>query len=126
MHPTDIARQAYEAFSTGDMETIGGLLASDTVWHINDVAPLNGDKTGVEGVFGFLGSLMEMTGGTFGIKVNEYLGNDTHAAMLIHESAERDGKTLSASAVHVMRIQNGKVAEFWASTADPANTAFWS
>ncbi|GAC1445051.1 MAG: hypothetical protein NVSMB55_23850 [Mycobacteriales bacterium] len=126
MQPIDVARQAYTAFGTGDMETLSGLIAADTVWHINDVKPLNGDYTGVDGVFSFLGSLMEVSGGTFAIEVQQYMGNDSHAAMLIEEKAERNGRSLAASAVHVMRMQDGKVAEFWASSADPANEAFWS
>jgi ketosteroid isomerase-like protein len=126
MQPTDVARQAYGAFATGDMAILGGLLAPDTLWHINDVKPLNGDKNGVDEVFTFLGSLMEISGGTFGIEVREYLGNDSHAAMLIQETAQRDGKSLAATAVHVMRMQDGKIAEFWASSPDPANEMFWS
>lgn len=126
MQPIDVARQAYGAFAAGDMQTLGGLLADDTAWHINDVKPLNGDHTGVDGVFTFLGSLMELSGGTFAIEVREYMGNDTHASMLIEETAQRDGKSLAAPAVHVMRMHEGKIAEFWASSPDPANEAFWS
>jgi len=32
MQPTDVARQAYAAFSAGDMLALGELLAPDTVW----------------------------------------------------------------------------------------------
>lgn len=63
MQPTDVARQAYAAFGTGDMLTLGELLSPDTVWHINDVKPVNGDYHGVDGVFGFFGSLLEPPAG---------------------------------------------------------------
>jgi ketosteroid isomerase-like protein len=126
VQPSEIAQQAYAAFGNGDMPGLGALLAADTVWHINDVKPLNGDKHGVDEVFQFLGKLMEISGGTFAIKVNEFMGNDSHASMLIEETAQRDGKSLKAAAVHVMRMVDGKVAEFWASSPDPANEAFWS
>ena len=126
MKPSEIAQQAYAAFGSGDMPGLAELLAPDTVWHINDVKPLNGDKHGVDEVFQFLGKLMEISGGTFAIEVREYMGNDTHAAVLIEETAKRDGKSLSSPAVHVMRVQDGKVAEFWASSPDPATEAFWS
>ena len=126
MQPIEIAKQAYAAFGVGDLDALGALMASDTVWHINDVKPLNGDYKGVDEVFRFLGGLMEASGGTFAIEVSEYMGNDTHAATLIHESAQRDGKTLASPAVHVMRIVDGKIAEFWASSPDPANESFWS
>ncbi len=126
MQPTDVARQAYAAFSAGDMLALGELLAPDTVWHINDVKPLNGDYQGVDGVFGFLGGLMEASGGTFVIDVREYMANDSHAAMLIHQTAQRDGKALASPAVHVIRVVEGKIAEFWAASSDPASDAFWS
>lgn len=125
MQPTDIARQAYDAFGTGNMPALRELLSPETVWHINDVKPLNGDYNGVEEVFRFLGGLMEASQGTFAIEVQEVMGNDSHAAALIHETAQRDGKSLSSPAVHVMRMSNDKVVELWASTTDPANEAFW-
>lgn len=124
MEPIDVARQAYSAFGNGDMDGLGGLFAADTVWHINDVKPLNGDYRGADGVLQFLGSLMEATGGTFAIEVREYMGNATHAAMLLQETAQRDGKSLASPAAHIMRAHDGKIAEFWASSPDPANEAF--
>ncbi len=45
MSPTDVARQAYPAVSTGDMQGLGGPLAADTVWHIHDAKPLDGADT---------------------------------------------------------------------------------
>jgi len=45
-------------------------------------------------------------------KDREYMGNDSHAAMLIHQTAQRDGKALASPAVHVIRVVEGKIAEF--------------
>jgi len=95
--PTDVARQAYAAFGTGDIVSFGELLAPETVWHINDVKPVNGDYQGVDGVFGFFGSLLEVSGGPFVIDVREYMGNDSPAEVLIHQTAQRDGKAPSVT-----------------------------
>ena len=68
---------------------------------------------------------MELTGGTFRLEVHDVMGSDRHAAALVHETAERDGRTLDASATHVIQVSNGKVTRFWGSTSDPDNLAFW-
>ena len=125
--PADVARAAYDAFSTGDMEALGALLAPDTRWQIGDVPPLNGEYVGAEQVFGgFLGPLMELSGGTFRLEVHDLAGTDVHAMAVVHETAEREGRTLDAYHAHVFQVADGKVVRFWASTADPsADQAFW-
>lgn len=125
-NPVDVAGEAYEAFAKGDLEGLGALLAPDTLWRIADVGPLDGEYRGTENVFGFLGALMEATGGTFSIEVVELFGSDTRATAILRERGKRHGRTLDASAVHVMRVEGGRIAEFWAMTADPANFEFWA
>jgi ketosteroid isomerase-like protein len=58
-------RRAYDAFAAKDMATVSELIANDTVWHIGGDSHLAGDYKGKDAVLGFLGKLMERTGGTF-------------------------------------------------------------
>lgn len=124
--PLEVLTAAYSAFGAGDMATLGGLLADDTAWQIADVAPLDGEYRGREAVFGFLGALMEQTGGTFSIDPIATMGSETHASAFIRETATRQDRHLDATAVHVFEVTGGKVTRFYASTSDPANHTFWA
>ncbi len=125
--PTDVARAAYDAFAKGDLEGLGALLAPGTRWQIGDVPPLNGEYVGQEQVLGgFLAKLMELSGGTFRVEVHDLAGTDRHAMAIVHETAERDGRTLDAYNTHVFQVEDGKVARLWAAAPDVAAAeAFW-
>lgn len=122
----DVLTAAYTAFGAGDMAALGALLAKDTVWQIADVAPLDGEYRGPEAVYGFLGALMAQTDGTVAIAPIALMGSDTHASAFIRETATRQSRELTATAVHLIEVINGKITQFSASTSDPANTAFWT
>lgn len=47
----DLVRSAYEAFGSGDMDTVTRLLA-DTEWHEAEGMPYNGTFTGAEAILG--------------------------------------------------------------------------
>ena len=120
-------RRAYKAFSAGDMETIGGLIADDTVWHIFGHHHLAGDLKGKAAVFEFFGKLMAETGGTFRLEVHDVIANDEHSIGLVTERAEKDGKKWESRAVHVIHTDSeGRNKEFWAFQEDQAaEDAFW-
>jgi uncharacterized protein len=94
-------RRSYKAFSAGDMETIGGLMADDTVWHILGHSHLAGDLRGKDAVFGFFGKLISETEGTFRLEVHDVLANCEHSIGLVTERAEKGGKKWESRAVHV-------------------------
>ena len=127
-HPNvEQARRGYEAFATGDMATLTGVIADDVVWHVTGAGPLSGDYHGRDQVFGFFGRLAEETGGTFRLDVHDILANDEHTAVLATLSASRGGKSLEVPVVNVSHNRDGKITEFWASTTDPQATLdFWT
>jgi ketosteroid isomerase-like protein len=120
-------RRSYQAFSAGDMETIGGLMADDTVWHILGHSHLAGDLKGKDAVFGFFGKLMAETEGTFRLEVHDVLANGEHSIGLVTERAEKGGKKLESRAVHVVHTDSdSRTKEFWAFQEDQAAAdAFW-
>jgi ketosteroid isomerase-like protein len=118
-HPNEeIVRKGYAAFSTGDMEALAVLLAPDLVWHALGRNPLSGDYRGVDQSLGFLGRLVEMTGGTLRVEVHDVLANDQHGAALVRSHAERAGRTYDANEAHVFHIRDGLVTEFWPLSSD--------
>jgi uncharacterized protein len=116
-----LTRRGYEAFGTGDMATVGELMADDVVWHVGGNSPLSGDYKGKDAVFGFFGKLMEVTGGTFKLDVHDILANDEHSVTLVQATAEKAGKKLDNKGVHVThRDSEGRIKEFWAFDEDQA------
>jgi uncharacterized protein len=113
------SRRAYEAFSKGDMATVGELMADDVLWHVGGTSPLTGDYKGKDAVFGFFGKLMEVTGGTFKLEVHDILANDEHSVTLVRVTAEKNGKKLDSKGVHITHPDSeGRVKEFWSFDED--------
>jgi hypothetical protein len=126
-HPdAELLRQGYDAFSRGDLETVGALFDDAIEWHVTG-GPLVGTYKGTQQVFGFFGQLFERSGGTFRLEIHDMLANDEHVVVLLRERAEREGRVLDANAVHVWHIRERKAAEFWGIPADvDAFDRFWS
>jgi uncharacterized protein len=127
-HPNiDQMRRGYAAFASGDLATLGELMADDVVWHVRGAGPLSGDYHGRDQVFGFFGRLAEETDGTFRLDVHDILANDEHSAVLATLSATRNGKSIEVPVVNIEHMRDGKGTEFWLATTDPEATLdFWA
>jgi uncharacterized protein len=127
-HPNAaLLRRAYQAFGDGDLATVGEVLDDEIVYHFGGRSPLAADYKGKEQVFGFWGRQFELSGGTLRIIPSTIVAGDEYAFALVHATAERDGRTLAAPGVNVIRLRDGKAIEFWSYTADQyAVDQFWS
>lgn len=127
-HPNaDAVRSAYQAFNTGDIEAVANFIAEGGVWHITASGPLTGDYEGRDAVLGFLGRLMEETGGTFKTEVHDVVGDDGHAIALLDVSATRNGKSAAAKQAAVYHIEAGQTTEAWFLYDDgPAMAEIWT
>ena len=65
------------------------------------------------GFAAFIGKVMARSGGTFREEVRDVLANDQHGVALLFHSLQRDGRAIEYRTVHVWRIRNGKLAEWW-------------
>lgn len=122
------ARRAYEAYDRGDMAAISDQLANDTVWHMGGSGQLAGEYRGKDAVFGLLAKIMELSGGTFKLKVHDVLANDDHVVTLASQTAERDGKRFESNVIHVSHPDSeGRTKEFWVFQENQAEAdAFFS
>lgn len=127
-HPNEeLLRNAYEAFSAGDVDGAMAVFSDNIRWHVEGHTPLAGVYIGHDEVLGFFGALVERSGGTFSLEVHDVLANDEHAVVLVRERAEREGKTLAVTGAHVWHVSGGKATEFWALSTDlDAVDEFWS
>jgi uncharacterized protein len=123
-----LLRKGYDAFATGDLDTIRGILDENVVWHIGGRSPLSGDYKGIEEVFGFFAKVAELSGGTFRIEVHSGMSDGgEHTVALTRNTGEREGKRLDDNSVAVYHVAGRKVTEAWFHPGDAyATDEFWS
>ena len=119
-HPNeDQTRQGYDAFAKGDLETVGGFMAEDIVWHVLGRTRLSGEYRGRDEVFGYFATLVQEFGGTLRIEVHDVMANDVHAAALTTIRAER----IDQKGVDAYNMSNGKATEAWTFVEDQEEVA---
>ena len=123
----DVIQSAYEAFGRGDVPAVLERFAPDIQWHIPGRNPLAGTYKGHDEVVGFFTQLMERSGGTFGLEIDDWLASDQHVVVLVRETGERNGKRLDVTGAHIWRLHDGKAVDFSFGSADQhAQDDFWS
>lgn len=118
-HPNeDLLRRGYEAFGSGDMDTVLTLFDDGIVWHSGGSNQVTGDYRGHPEVMGFFGKLMELSGGTFRVEIHDVVANDTHGVVLVTVHGERDGQTLAVRSADIWHLADGKATEHWTFAED--------
>jgi ketosteroid isomerase-like protein len=113
-HPNaELFRRGYQAFQSGDLDTVRTLFAPYIVWHVPGHNHLAGDFRGVDAVIDLFMRNFSETNGTFKVDVHDILGNDEHAVALASISGQKDGKSISDKYTHVAHMKDGKVTESW-------------
>lgn len=127
-HPhVQLVRDGYAAFAASDLDGIRALFHPEITWHIGGRSPVTGDYKGLDAVFGFFGKVLEWTGGTLRNELHDVVANDDHAVALLTQTAEHNGKKLSARFAHIQHITKGKVTESWYFPDDSyAVDDFWT
>jgi hypothetical protein len=74
-----------------------------------------------------LGRPGQLSAGTHRLELHDVIGNDDHVVALATARAERAGRQLESSVVHVFHVRDGKVTEAWTYHADLySHDDFWS
>jgi uncharacterized protein len=107
-----IIRKAYDDFAKGDVPAVFAVLDARMTWQVPGHGPLAGVYTGHEQIGGFFARTMELSAGTFSIKVHNVLADGDLVVVLVTVSAERNGASASFAEVHVWRMRDSKVIEF--------------
>lgn len=128
-HPNaQLLRQAYDAFASGDIPTVLGILADDITWHVPGRSPLSGDYKGHQGVLDFFARCQELSDGTLRVGADEILLADGERVVVLSTlSAERHGQFWSSPEVHVWRVVDGTALEFREFQGDQGSEdEFWA
>ena len=107
-----IIRRGYEAFNSGDMETLTEIFDEDAAWHLPGRSSLAGDHEGRDAAFAYFARLGQESGGTFQAEVQALIADDADRVVGIQRStAERDGKRLSVGDCIVFQLKDGRVID---------------
>jgi ketosteroid isomerase-like protein len=122
-----VVRRGYEAFNSGDIETLKDLFAPDAVWRVGGSGGLAGVKQGKEEILAYFGELFSRSGGTVKAELQDVIAGESHTVALQTAQAQRDGKFLDQHGVLVFTIRDGKVTEVNEFQEDTAKTSeFWA
>jgi ketosteroid isomerase-like protein len=127
-HPNaDRAEGVLRSVSAGDLETFGGHLTDDVVWHVGGRHPLSGDYRGREAVLGYHTKVSALTGGSLTLQPVDVLASQGHLGIFLRARADVGGHTLDTTMVEAVRLaDDGRWAEFWALADDQAQVDhFW-
>jgi hypothetical protein len=71
-----LVRRGYEAFSAGDMDTLGELFTEDAVWHTGGSGGLSGDKQGRDAILAYFGELASRSNGSLKVTLEDVATGD--------------------------------------------------
>jgi uncharacterized protein len=116
-HPNvQLVRQAMEAMSRGDFESVAPFLDDDVVWHfIGGSEPIRGKAAMME----------NRAGADWAIEttIHDVVANDDHTVALVRAHATRGDRTLDYDTAEIMHVRDGKCVERWAFSDDTARIA---
>jgi uncharacterized protein len=127
MHPNEqLVRKAYTAFTDCDTDTLRQVLSEAIVFRIPGNSPMAGEYRGRDTVFGYLGKLMDRSGGTWHLDVHDVIANEDHVVGLIIQSGTREDHQTTFRSVHVWHSDGSQLTELWEYPEQPAFDDFWT
>lgn len=118
----EVIEGAYKSFSAGDIGALMEIWTDDVEWHIAGDHPLAGDHKGKEAVAAFLGGLVQQTGGTLQVELQNVMADDEQGYSLHKSTATRDGEDFESWEILGYRFDDGDVAEIWSFAYDQSIT----
>jgi ketosteroid isomerase-like protein len=107
-----IVRRGYEAFNTGDIETLTEVFDESIVWHLPGRSSMAKDYQGRDATLAYFGQIGQETGGTFQAELQQlFAGDDGRVIGLQRSTAERNGKRLDVGNCIVFELKDGKVVD---------------
>jgi ketosteroid isomerase-like protein len=107
-----IMRRAYNAFNSGDMNTLTELFAESAVWHLPGRSRFADDYQGREATLAYFAELGQESGGTFQAELEHLLADDEDRVVGIQRStAQRNDKRLEVGDCIVFELKDGRITD---------------
>jgi ketosteroid isomerase-like protein len=109
-HPNEtLARQLFEAFDKGDVDTLKGLVSPDIRWHEAGSPEVIQGREAVQARFAMAAGLET------DVELHTILADDDHVVSLVKARMRKpNGDEVSYPAVEVAHMKDGMVTERWA------------
>jgi ketosteroid isomerase-like protein len=107
----ELVRRGYEAFNTGDMESLSEMFAEDAVWHAAGSGVLAGTKQGRDAILAFFGELGARTQGRFQANLKDIVGGENYTVAIQQTQATSGDKTLDVGTIITFVVRDGKITE---------------
>jgi len=107
-----IMRRAYEAFNTGDLDTVAETFDESIVWHLPGRSSMADDYEGRDATLAYFGQLAQETGGTFRAELQHLAADgDSRIVGIQRSTADRGGKHLDVDNCIVFELKDGRVTD---------------
>ncbi len=107
-----VVRDAFAAFSRGDMKALSDAWTDDFTWHARG-SVFGGDFKGKDAAIGAIARYPQELQ-DIKLAFHDIVANDKHVVALVNSSFKRDGKTYEDQIVYIFHINDqGKTTEGW-------------
>jgi ketosteroid isomerase-like protein len=107
-----LVRDAFAAFSRGDMKALSDEWSDDFVWHARG-SVFGGDFKGKDAAIGAIARYPQQLE-DIKLDFHDIVANDKHVVALVNSSFKRGGKTYEDQVVYIFHINDqGKTTEGW-------------
>ena len=107
-----VMRRAYEAFNTGDMDTLVEVFDENMAWHLPGKSKFANDYQGRDATLEYFGKIGAETGGTFRAELKDMTADDEgHVVGIQRSSGDRNGKHLDVDNCIVFQLKDGRVTD---------------
>ncbi|NMH67135.1 nuclear transport factor 2 family protein [Shewanella salipaludis] len=104
--------RGYQAFNSGDMDTLAELIHENATWHTPGRSSFAGDYRGREAIFALFGRYKNETDGSFKAKLLHLFTSDDGRVVGEHRNiAQRNGKRLEVDCCIVFKFKDGWVMD---------------
>ncbi|MGW0561213.1 nuclear transport factor 2 family protein [Streptomyces sp. NPDC003016] len=127
-HPDSaLVRRGYEAFNTGDMETLATMMMADCTFHAPGSSQVSGHYKGRDNVLGLFRKLFELSGRSMRADLEGVSVDGRGHAVAAHKwYAEREDRGIEMKGALFFTIVGGKMADIDECVEDIDETdAFW-
>jgi uncharacterized protein len=114
----DRMRDAYTAFGKGDLDTLQEIWSPELRWIVPGSSPLAGTYEGAPAVLGFLGQILELTGGTFRAEPQTFCAGGDVGVAVVRLTGQRGDRTLDVVNAQISRFAGDRVVEFHDTSID--------
>ena len=116
----DIVRKGYDAFTSGDMDSLKKMFTDDFVHHVPGSSQLAGDHVGPDAAIALYGRYFDLSGGTLKVEPQSFKTDGDTVAVTQQSTATNGDKTFDQQEVLTFKVKDGKMARLDEAPSDQA------